>query len=86
MGEGVGGMGWKMWTDEEVQIGSCRDVKYSIGNIVNNITITMDGAQWILEISEGTRCKVPVYDSLITMLYAWNQYKIILRVNSIENF
>ena len=27
------------------------DVKYSIGNIVNNIVITMYGARWVLELS-----------------------------------
>ena len=28
-------------------------VKYSIGNIVNNIVITMYHARWVLEISRG---------------------------------
>ena len=27
------------------------DVKYSIGNIVNNTVITMDGARWVLDSS-----------------------------------
>ena len=39
----------------------------------------MHGASWVLGISGGTLCKV--YDSLTTMLYTWNQYKIILTVN-----
>ena len=29
------------------------DVKYSLGNMVNNIVITMYGATWLLEISVG---------------------------------
>ena len=29
------------------------DVKYSTGNTVNNIVITMCGARWMLEISRG---------------------------------
>ena len=33
------------------------DVNYSVGNIVNNIVVTMYGARWILEISGGTLCK-----------------------------
>ena len=32
---------------------SHRDVKYSIGNMVNNIVITMCGARWVLDSSEG---------------------------------
>ena len=31
---------------------SHRNVKYSMGNIVNNIVITMCGARWVPEISE----------------------------------
>ena len=44
-----------------------RTVKYSIGNIVNNIVKTMCGARWVLEISGGALRKV--YDHLITLLY-----------------
>ena len=44
-----------------------RDAKYSIGNVVNDIVITMYGACWGLEISGGTLCKV--YDHLTTTLY-----------------
>ena len=43
------------------------DVKYSIGNIINNITITIYGAKWVFEISERALCKV--YDYLTTNLY-----------------
>ena len=43
------------------------NTKYSIGNIVNNIVITMYGARWVLEISGGTLCKV--YDCLTIMWY-----------------
>ena len=32
---------------------SHRDVKYSTGNMVNNIVITMCGARWVLDLSEG---------------------------------
>ena len=39
----------------------------SIGNIVNNIVITMYGARCVLEISEGVPCKVQ--GCLTTMLY-----------------
>ena len=45
----------------------CTEVKYSVGNAVSNIVVTMYGARWVLEISEGTLCKV--YDCLTTMLY-----------------
>ena len=30
---------------------SHRDVKYSIGNIANNIVITVYGVRWVLELS-----------------------------------
>ena len=46
---------------EELQTGrqnSLGDVKHSIGNIVNNIVMTVYGARWALEISEDTLCKV----------------------------
>ena len=43
------------------------DVKYSIGNIGNNIAITMCDARWALEIWRGTFCKV--YDCLTSKLY-----------------
>ena len=40
------------------------DVKHGIGNIVNNIVITVCGARWELKILGGTLCKV--YDCLTT--------------------
>ena len=43
------------------------DTKYSIGNIVNNVIITMYGATWSLGISGEILCKV--HDCLTTMLY-----------------
>ena len=42
------------------------DVKYSMGNIVNNTVITMYGASKILEKSWRTLCK---YDYLTRVLY-----------------
>ena len=42
------------------------DVKYSIGNIINNIVITMYGARWLLEISRGPLYKL--YDCVTTLL------------------
>ena len=33
---------------------SHRDVKYSIGNRVNNIVTTTYGARWVLDLSKGT--------------------------------
>ena len=39
--------------------------KYSIGNTVNSIVITLYGARWILEISGGTFCKVYYHLSII---------------------
>ena len=45
---------------------SHEDVKYSIGDIVNNIVIIMHGARWVLEIVGGMLCNV--YDCLTTML------------------
>ena len=47
---------------------SHRDVKYNIGNVVNNIVITMDGARWVLEILRGTLNEE--YDFLTTILYS----------------
>ena len=48
---------------------SHRDVKYSRGNIDNNIVKTMYGASWVLEIlGEGGRL-YKVYDCLVTTLY-----------------
>ena len=43
------------------------DVKYSIGNAVNNTVTTMYGATWVLEILRGSVGKV--YECLTTMLY-----------------
>ena len=43
---------------------SHEDVKYGLGNVVNNTVVTMYGAVWVLEIS---LCKV--CDCLATMLY-----------------
>ena len=51
---------WKLQNSHE-------DVKYSIGNIVNNIVITVYDAEWVLEIVGGSFCKVCEY--LPTMLY-----------------
>ena len=39
-------------------------VKYSTGNIVNNIVVTVCGAMWVLEIL-GSLCKV--YDCLLSV-------------------
>ena len=52
-------------TDRQLQ-NSHRDVKYSVGNIVNNILIIMCGLRWVLEIWE-TLCKI--CDCLPTTLY-----------------
>ena len=49
--------------------------KVQLGNIVNDIVITVRGARWALEISRGPLCKV--YDCLTIMLNTWNRYKII---------
>ena len=72
--KGVGVGGWmkkvKGW---EVQIGSSNRreaVNYSMGNVVDNIVITLYGARWVLEISGGALCKM--CDCLNTMLYTWN--------------
>ena len=50
-----------------VVIKDSRDVKYSIGNIVNNNIIIRYGTHWVLEVSGGTLCKV--HDCLTTMLH-----------------
>ena len=39
---------------------SHEDVKYSIGNTVNNIVITMSGAKWVLEVLGGPHCHVMI--------------------------
>ena len=44
-----------------------RDVKYSIGNTVNNTAISMFGTRCVVEIPEGTLYEV--YDCLTVMLY-----------------
>ena len=41
------------------------DVKYSLGNTVNNIVITTYSARWVLEILGGTLYKV--HDCLTTV-------------------
>ena len=43
MGEKVKGLGSTNWLLQN----SHRDVKYSIGNVVNNILITMYGVSWV---------------------------------------
>ena len=72
-GEGLGGWVYKVKglrsTNQQLQ-NSHRGVKYSIGNIVNDILITMYGTRQVLEILVGILCKV--YDSLTTMLYTGN--------------
>ena len=45
-------------------------VKYSIGNIISNIVITMYGASWVLEVSSIPLCKI--YDCLTTILCIQN--------------
>ena len=55
------------------------NVKHSIVNIVSNIVTTLYVARWVLDLLRGTICKV--CDCLITMLYTWNQCKIILSKN-----
>lgn len=50
-----------------MQIGTRRDVKYSIGHTVINVVVAMYGARWVLEISGGTFCKA--YDCLTIVLY-----------------
>ena len=42
-----------------------RDVRYSIGNVVNNTVITMYGATWLLDLSGGSLHKL--YTCLCTM-------------------
>ena len=44
-----------------------RDVKYSVGNVVNNIVLIMYGVTWVLDLLGGSLCKL--YKCLITMLY-----------------
>lgn len=46
------------------------DVKDSIGNIINTIVRTMNGARWVLELSAGSLRKL--YKHLTTMLYGRN--------------
>ena len=49
--KGLRNTNWQLQNSHE-------DVKYSIGNIVNNVVITMYGARWELEIPGGALCKV----------------------------
>ena len=46
---------------------SHRNVKYSTGNIVNDIVVTVYSVTEVLEMSEKLLCKV--YDCLVTILY-----------------
>ena len=65
--EGLGGKGEEIRSTNGQLQNSHEDVKYSIGNIVNNIVIVMHSAKWLLHLSEGSLCKL--YKCLITMLY-----------------
>ena len=61
-GRVVGGLAEKV-KGLRVQLGSYRvdshrDVKSSIGNIVDNTAVTLYGARWVLEILEATLCRV----------------------------
>ena len=49
----VKGLGSTSWGFQN----SHRDLKYSLGNVVTNIVITMHGARWVLEIKEETLCE-----------------------------
>ena len=63
-GRGVGEMGEKMKRLRTINWqlrNSHRDIKYSIGNIVSNIAITMYGTRWVLEILGVTPSKVNDY-------------------------
>ena len=44
--QGLRSTDWKL-------LNSHGDIKYSIGNIVNNIAISIYSARWVLEISRG---------------------------------
>ena len=46
----------KSKSEKKLFLNSHGDVKFSIGNIVNNIVITMYGARWVLELSRGSLC------------------------------
>ena len=62
-----------------MQTGSYR-IECSTGNMVHEYSvITVCGARGVLEISGETLYKV--CDCLITVLYNWNQQKIILKIN-----
>ena len=54
-----------------MQIGSYKivtgHVKYSIGNTVNNMVITVYGIRWIVDLSGGSLRKL--YKCLTTILY-----------------
>ena len=50
------------------------DVKYSVGNISNNIVITMYGARSVLNLWWGSLCKLHKF--LTTMEYTCNYYNI----------
>ena len=66
-GEGVERLCEKGLRSTNWQLQNCHgDVKYSTGNIVNNIVITMCGARWVMKLLQGTLCKE--YDCLANML------------------
>ena len=55
----LGSTNWSLQNGHE-------DVKHSIGNIVNNIIITMHGLRWVLDLLGGTLHKL--YKCLTTTL------------------
>ena len=64
--KGVKGLGSKDWQEQN----SHGDVKYSIGNIVNNTVITRYGARGLLDLLRGSLYKL--CKCLTTMLNTWN--------------
>ena len=51
--EGTGGTGVKGGRIRKYKLAfikSPRDVKYSIGNVVNNIAVTVYGLRWVLDL------------------------------------
>ena len=65
---GIGGLGDKgdVIKYKMTVTNSHRDIRYSIGDTVNNIAMTLYGAEWVLD-DWGSLHKI--YEYLTTMLY-----------------
>ena len=80
--EGVGELGKKAEGSKKYKLAVTKQsqgCEVQHRNIVDNIVVTRCGARWVLEISGEHFVKHMTVSN--TILYTWNQYRIILKVN-----